>query len=133
MNSKRIIPVFKIVTVEDSMVIRERVQSILEEIDNVTFLGNACTISEALSLVELKQPDMVMLDIHLKGERAGLSGIDLLQILKRKYPGMKVVMLTNLSGPQYRNACLRLGADHFMDKANDFERIPDVLNDIFKQ
>ena len=39
---------------------------------------------------------------------------------------MKVIMMTTLDDPRYRKACLNLGADHFLSKAMEFERIVDT-------
>jgi len=36
-------------------------------------------------------------------------------------------VLTNQPDPQYREACMAAGADHFFDKSTEFERIGDVI------
>jgi DNA-binding NarL/FixJ family response regulator len=119
-------PVLKVITVDDSPVIAKRLQSMLSDIENVSVLGNADTILAALNLIDRETPDVVILDIHLKSD-APANGIHLLVMLRDKYPQMKIIMLTNMSAPQYKSTCMTIGADYFFDKSNDFDKINDVL------
>jgi DNA-binding NarL/FixJ family response regulator len=119
--------VLKIVTVDDSLAIAERLKNMLAEMDNVNFLGNARNITSALNLISLQKPDVVVLDIYLEDDMPKSNGINLLIILKKKYPDLKIIMLTNLSETQYRNTCVAFGADFFFDKTNEFDMIPETL------
>lgn len=120
----------KVVTVEDSLVVAERVQSMLVELANITFMGNARSVPEALELISSKNPDVVILDIHLGEQHPHGNGLHLLITLRRKYRRMKLMMLTNLTDPQYRRTCMSLGADYFFDKSNDFDKVSEVLKNI---
>jgi len=42
----------------------------------------------------------------------------------------RIVVLTNYDLPEYKNAAIALGATHFLDKARDYGRLPDVLHEI---
>jgi DNA-binding NarL/FixJ family response regulator len=119
--------ILKVVTVEDSLIIADRLQSMLREMNNISFLGNARNIATALNLISLQKPHVVILDILLQDDMPNANGLNLLIILKKKYPNLKVIMLTNLSGTQYRNTCVAFGADCFLDKTNEFELIPETL------
>src|SRR5687767_13476375 len=120
----------RIITVDDSLIVAERLQSMLNEVESVEYLGNATSISGALQLIQQEEPNVVVLDIHLKEDVLAANGVHLLIQLRMKYPKMKIIMLTNLSAPQYRHTCMTLGADYFFDKTNDFEKIPVVLKEI---
>jgi two-component system response regulator DevR len=120
----------KIITVDDSTIVAERLQCMINEVDKVQVLGNATCISEALQLIHRQEPDVVILDIHLKEDVLAANGVHLLIQLRSRYPLMKIIMLTNLSGQQYRSTCMASGADYFFDKTNDFEKIPETLKEI---
>lgn len=122
--------ILKIITVDDSPVVVERLQSMLSEINNVEFLGNARNIYTALHLIHEKKPNVVILDIHLEEDMPKANGLNLLITLRKKYPKMKILMFTNLTEPQYRNTCIAFGADYFFDKSNDFDKISETLNQI---
>jgi DNA-binding NarL/FixJ family response regulator len=129
MKRKVDLPVLKIMTVDDSPIIVRRIAALLTDIENVKVLGNADRILSALDMIDREVPDVVILDIHLKEDKPA-NGIHLLIMLKEKYPQMKVIMLTNMSAPQYRSTCMSIGADYFFDKSNDFEKINDALQAI---
>jgi DNA-binding NarL/FixJ family response regulator len=124
--------ILKIVTVDDSPIVAERLQSMLSEVENVEFLGNARNIASALALIDQTKPDVVLLDIHLEEDMPDANGIDLLISLRKKYPIMKIMMLTNLTGFHYRNRCIAFGVDYFFDKSNDFDKIPGTLKEIMR-
>lgn len=113
----------KVISVDDSVTIANHLQILLETLDGITFSGHAFTIDEALSLLKTNKPDIVFLDIYLKEE----NGIELLSIVKTKYPEIKVIMLSNYSEMFYKNKAKDLGADYFLDKSYEFDKIPELL------
>jgi DNA-binding NarL/FixJ family response regulator len=124
--SKRI----KVVTVDDSPIITQRIKSILAEMNNIEFLGSASNAVSALNLIHRQIPNVVILDINLDEDTSQFNGIDLLIALRKRYPQMKIIMLTNLSAPQYRTRCIAFGANYFFDKSNDFYKLPEALDEI---
>ena len=122
----------KIFTVDDSSIIVSRIKQMLGEISSVDFLGNAESIRDAFSILEEKNPDVMILDIHL-GQQYEMNGVDLLSLVRRIYPEVKIIMFTNLSDERYRNLCMEFGADYFFDKSNDFDKIPEALDVIIRR
>lgn len=120
----------KIVTVDDSPIITQRIKSILGEMDNIEFLGSANNAVSALTLIHKQIPNVVILDINLDENLSQFNGIDLLIAIRKRYPQMKIIMLTNLSAPQYRTRCIAFGANYFFDKSNDFDKITEALEEI---
>ena len=129
MKTKRIPAVLRIITVEDSSIIVGRLTTMLNEINGVAYLGNANTIPAAIGLLNTTRPNVLILDINL-GSYDGKNGIDLLIMIRKNYPKLKIIMLTNLSDERYRILCTEYGADYFFDKSNDFDKIPDTLNQL---
>lgn len=112
-----------VMIVDDSKPIRERLVSMLDESAQVDIVGQTGNGAEALGAIERLKPDTVILDIRLPGS----SGITLLREIKTRHPEMTVIMLTNFDGPQYRRQCMRMGADHFLNKTLEFEKIVDTI------
>lgn len=117
----------KILIVDDSPLIAERLHSILKEIENLTFLGNALNISAARNLINTAKPDAVIFDIHLSKDEQDQTGIDLLDEIRQNYPQMKVIIFTNHNELHYRMICLEKGADYFLNKSNDSHKISEIL------
>ena len=112
-------PVTRVFVVEDSELIRERLLSMLAGMSDVQLAGNGETASDAIAGILAARPDVVVLDVKLK---AG-SGIEVLRVIKRRMPEVAVIVLTNYATEEFRKKCLELGAEHFLDKTNEFERL----------
>lgn len=126
-------PPLKVITVDDSPIIAERLQAILADTEQVVFAGNATGIATALKLIEKERPHIVILDINLEVDTPGSNGIDLLIMLRKNYSDIKIIMLTNLTELRYRKTCMLLGADYFLDKSNEFEKIADIVDGFARQ
>jgi DNA-binding NarL/FixJ family response regulator len=113
----------RIVIVDDSVVIRQRLVRMLGELDGVEVVGQADDVPVAKELVEKLKPDVAILDIRMPSG----SGADLVQELKQLRPAPKVIMLTNYPYPENRKKCMDLGADFFFDKSTEFQRVVGVL------
>jgi len=112
-----------VLIVDDSYLIIERLTDMLKEVENVGSITHALTVSDAIEILQQSSPDIVLLDINLPDT----SGVELLRIIKDKYPGIIVVMLTNQANDYYRQLCLKLGANYFADKSKDFDLIPGIV------
>lgn len=125
----------RLITVDDSQVIAEGLKYILSEIENIELIGNAFNVQAALYLIQKERPHVVILDINFKNSPVGSNGINLLVTLKEKYPKIIIIMLTNLSAAIYHKICIEAGADYFLDKSHDFNKIPELIeqfkNDFF--
>lgn len=113
----------RVLVVEDSKIVRERLVAMIGETEGVSVVGQAQDASEAIASVRRLRPDSVILDIQMPGG----SGIEFLQSVKEEMPATMVIMLTNYSLPQYREKCANAGADFFFDKSTEFSRVPVLL------
>jgi DNA-binding NarL/FixJ family response regulator len=118
----------KILIVDDSQIVCERLQQMLVDIAGVKSVGQAHNAPDAVAAILEAAPDVVILDIRLPG----LSGIDVLQEIRARKLPSRVIMLTNYPYPQYRKKCAALGADYFFDKVANIEKIPAVIMELVK-
>ncbi len=115
-----------ILLVDDSAVVSERLAGMLRETGVPLPLMQARHYGQAIDMMALQKPRIVVLDINLPGR----NGLDLLRVIKTKYKGVIVIMLTNQADDYYRKITYRLGADYFLDKSNDFEELPVLLHSL---
>ena len=120
----------KVITVDDSLLVAQRMEDLFETLEGISYVGHARNSGYALHLLRKKKPDVVILDIHLEEQTSGASGITLLKTIREQYPDILTIMLTNATEEQYRTKCMNLGANFYLDKSNDFERLPTILNNI---
>ena len=112
----------KVVVVDDVLIIREHITEILKETGLVGIIGWAEDARSALEAIHEFWPNVVILDIGIPGTLELRNGIAVLKWIKRTYPLIYVVMLTNMSDSVYREECLRAGAFSFLDKSQPDRR-----------
>jgi DNA-binding NarL/FixJ family response regulator len=118
-------PPVKVFIVEDSPAVLERLQDMVRDIEDVELVGNAATYATAVAGIIAARPDVSILDIKLADDTG--SGIDVLGRVRQDLPLMKAVMLSNYVTPQHEKASADAGADYFLDKSADTDRIPEIL------
>lgn len=112
-----------VLLVDDSTAVRTRLAEILAEHDAVGEIRQASNVAEARLHLQGFAPDTVVLDI----EMPGCSGLEMIAELRARQPRPRVIVLTNYPTPEYRNRCLALGADQFLDKTLEFHRVPEII------
>ena len=118
----------KVFIADDSHIVREHLVTLLNELAGIEIVGQAENVDQAIGAIRKIQPDVVILDIRMPGG----SGIDVLQKIKQDEVAPIVIILTNYPYPAYRQKCLQMGADFFLDKSTEFDQIP-ALFEKFKQ
>ncbi|HMQ51574.1 MAG TPA: response regulator transcription factor [Anaerolineae bacterium] len=108
---------------DDSLIVREHLVTMLDELVGIEIVGQAENVTEAISAIQQLRPDVVILDIRMPGG----SGIDVLQTIKQDEVAPIVIILTNYPYSGYRQKCLQAGADYFLDKSTEFEQIPELF------
>jgi len=111
---------------DDSAVIVERLADLLKEIPGVELAGHASNATEAVRCIRQIKPDAVILDFQMPGG----SGLDVLRAIRPDHPNLHVLICTNYPYPQYREGCLGAGANFFLDKSSEFEKIPAILREL---
>ena len=116
----------RVLIADDSTFIRERLPAMLLDIPGIEVVGQAKNGAEALDLVRALNPDVVILDIRMPR----MTGIEVLQKLKKDKTAPVVIMLTSYPYPQYREKCQEAGADFFFDKSTDFDKLFALLKEL---
>lgn len=113
----------QVLIVDDSLPIRKRLATLLAESGRIRVVGQADNVQDGWVAVQDLQPDTVILDMQLYGG----TGLALLKQIKAAYPTITVIILTTFDDAQYRRQCLRMGADHVLNKTLEFEKIVDTI------
>ena len=116
----------KVLLVDDSPLVRERLCELLAEIPGISLITQMDRSSGTLEAIQANEPDVVILDIQLPHG----SGIEILEELKSSALPMIKIMLTAFPNPLYRQRCLEAGAHYFLDTTTEFERIGEVLDSL---
>lgn len=119
----------KVLVVDDSRIIRDRLVNLLSLIEGVEEVAQAENAQNAISTYRTFRPEVLILDIRMHGT----NGIDVLKQVKREKHPPKVIMLTNFPYPQYKQKCMEEGADFFLDKSTEFYEITEIIKDMVNE
>jgi len=117
----------KIFIVEDSKLVIERLTRLFSEHPGQEVVGTAGGAHKALRAIEASRPDVVILDLRLQGG----TGWDVLRTLKARPVSPIVIMLTNFPSVFHRVKAKQFGADYFLDKSEEFEKLGEILSSLF--
>jgi two-component system, NarL family, invasion response regulator UvrY len=106
---------------DDHRIVREGIKQVLADAPEIEVMAEATTGPQVLEQVEaiLSAPggmlDLVLLDIAMPGR----DGLDVLQALRKSWPGLPVLMLSTYPENQYAVRCIKLGASGYLNKSAD--------------
>lgn len=105
-------PPVQVGIVDDHRMVREGLRAMLREQPCVNIVGEAEDQAGALRMIEEAGPEVVLLDIRLRGE----SGLDTCRLITQRFPEVKVIFLTVYEDEQYVFEALRAGASGYILK-----------------
>jgi len=100
----------QILLIDDHQVVRDGLQHMLSQEEDMEVVGQSASAEEALSQVETLSPSVVLMDIKMPG----VNGIELTRQLLEKQPFCKVIMLTLYD--EYLSEAMEAGAMGYLLK-----------------
>lgn len=116
-------PTLRIIIAEDSMLIRHRLQKLLDKIEGAEVVAAVEDGHRTIEAVRQFEPDVLILDLWIPG----LNGLEVLRAVRPEYPTMKIFVCTNYADASTRTLCVEHGADYFFDKASELDAMVRTL------
>ena len=102
----------RVVLADDHPIVRAGIRTELQKLPEVEIVGEASDGREALALVRLHQPDVVFMDISMRG----LNGLEATARLAKEFPKVRVIILSMHQNDEYFWQALKLGASGYLLK-----------------
>lgn len=102
----------KILIADDHSMFAEGVESLLSSEADFELCGKANSAAEALRLVDMQKPDVLLLDINLPDQ----SGLEVCKQVRQLWPDVKIMALTMFNDESYISAMLNMGAQGYLLK-----------------
>ena len=102
----------RILLADDHTLLRAGIRSLLEKMTTVEVVGEAADGREAVSLVKIHSPNIVLMDIAM----AGLNGLEATARIVREFPAVRVIVLSMHANEEYVLQALRAGAAGYLLK-----------------
>jgi DNA-binding NarL/FixJ family response regulator len=119
---------YKILVVDDHPMIREGIITRLATQADLEVCGEAASEQEAMQQLKVTIPDLVIVDILLKGG----NGIDLIKRIKANYPRVKMLVLSGYEESLYAERALRAGASGYVNKKESNEKVVDAIRTVLQ-
>ena len=102
----------RVLVVDDQDLVREGIAALLGIQPGIEVVGSARDGDEAVEAAEQYHPDVVLMDVRMPG----MDGVAATEVLRRRLPGCRIVMLTTFNDDEYVGRALRAGAVGYLLK-----------------
>ncbi len=119
----------KIILLDDHKLFGASIKLLLEEHDEIELCDYVSTIDDLFKYLQIKNYDILLLDINLKSEKTGL---DLIKDLLEIYSDINIAILTSYDLKNYRETAYKLGVRDFINKSVEIDDLIERLIRIYE-
>ena len=105
---------YRILIADDHVLVREMIKNTLENMSSIQVVGEVGDGLQLLEHLKRSAPDMILLDITMPG----MLGLEVLPKIKKRFPRIKVIILTMHKSKQHISRAFEAGADGYLLKEN---------------
>ena len=116
----------RILLIDDHALVRAGIRALIGQLEEVEVAGEAAGGREALRLIEELQPDIVLLDIAMPG----MSGLEVLTESAKRFPQVRVIVLTVHEAGEYALGALRAGAAGYLPKSAASNELKEAIETV---
>jgi DNA-binding NarL/FixJ family response regulator len=109
-------PPYKILLAEDHVMFRELIKQSVQGFQNLQVIGEVGDGQELLDFLKTSTPDMVILDLDMPN----IGGIEAAKEIKKRYPPVKVLILTAYKSKEFLSRSFAAGVDGYLLKENAY-------------
>lgn len=119
----------RMMIVDDHVLIRQEIASLLTSMENVTVIGEACDGCEAVELARTLRPELILMDINLPG----IDGIEATRQILDHSPEIKIIGITINTDAAVHAGMIAAGAMASLNKESLYRDIGPTLSRILDQ
>ncbi len=117
----------KIFLVDDHTLMREGIVSMLSDCPDIQVVGSSANGEEAINKVEELQPDVVLMDIMLRG----MTGIEATRWIKEQDKNVKVILVSMEVKKEFLQAGIQSGINGYLPKDTDKETMIKAIRTVY--
>lgn len=118
----------RVLVVDDHVLVRTGIRSLLLSIEGVEIVAEASSGVAAVELAGLHRPNVVLMDIAMKG----MNGIDSTMAIKQQFPDIHVIVLSTYVNEIYVEQALRAGASGYLVKDSEVWDMQSTLEAVMR-
>jgi DNA-binding NarL/FixJ family response regulator len=118
----------KVLIVDDHTLVRDGIRALLALVADVKVVGEAANGKEALEKVKKLAPDVVLMDLAMPI----MSGLESTRRIRKRFPGTKVLALTQYEDREYIVPTIEAGARGFVSKTAAFAELASAIQAVYQ-
>lgn len=118
----------RILAIDAYPIVLKGYETLLKDESNLTIVGTTTSAAEATTLVEERDPDLILMDLILNSG----SGIELIKRLKAHNPHLKIVIISGFDDIVLAGRALQAGARGYVPKSSRNERIVQAIHSVIE-
>lgn len=118
----------KVLIVDDHTLVRDGIRALLALVADIRIVGEASNGKEALEKVKELAPDVVLMDLAMPI----MSGLEAIRRIRRRFPGTKVLALTQYEDREYIVPTIEAGARGFISKTAAFSELASAIQAVYR-
>jgi two-component system capsular synthesis response regulator RcsB len=116
----------RVAVADDHPVIRLGIEAKIADMPTFHLVGSASNSSELIALLDESSCDVLVTDYAMPGGEYG-DGLELLALLRERYPTIAIVVMTGMDRPSVVQAILTQGIENILSKADDMTHLTKVV------
>ena len=118
----------KVLLTDDHKLIRDGIQSMLENTEDIEVIGSVSSGEESINEVRQNRPDVILMDIMMNA----MTGIEDTRWIKEFDQTVKVVLVTMEISKEYVSAGIKSGVDGYLPKDTDRETLLEAIRTVHR-
>lgn len=116
----------KILIVENHALLRAGMRSLISMDPALEVVGDLGNAKDAIAALRTVSPDLILMDISMPG----MSGIEAVIDIKKRYPRIRIIIVTIHRADEYIHSSLRAGADGYLLKDATHEELQVAIRSV---
>ncbi len=109
----------RILLVDDHTLVRAGVRRLIEDQPHMVVVGEASNGQQAVANAAELQPDVILMDIGMPD----MNGLEATEIIKKRFPDIRILLLTVHDDPEYLFRALEVGASGYVLKEAETQEL----------
>lgn len=120
-SAAEVISSIRIVLVDDHVIVREGIRTVINKEDDLDVVGEASNIHETLDVVQRVNPDVIIMDMSLGPNTP--NGLEVIRELRRQGFFQSVIVLSSYELPHFTSAQQELQIQEYLIKGEDTQKL----------
>jgi len=116
-----------LILVDDHAMIRQTWKMLLERDSRINIVAECSSGSEAITMAEKLQPDVMLMDINM----APINGFEATRTIVQKDPSIKIIGVSINNQPSYARNMVDIGAKGYVTKNSSREEMLQAIIEVY--